>query len=133
MEINIKFTGGMKAEADLHGMTMRVDLPPQYGGEGTAPSPYQYFLGSIGTCAAVFVLSFCQKRNIPTEGMSITQRVEFVPGMGFKLGKVGIDINLPPDFPEKYIDAIVRVADQCEVKKAILDPPKIEVTTSIAK
>jgi ribosomal protein S12 methylthiotransferase accessory factor len=47
-----------------------------------------------------------------------------------KLGKIAIDINLPADFPEKYKDAIVRVADQCAVKKTILAPPEFEVKTT---
>jgi ribosomal protein S12 methylthiotransferase accessory factor len=32
-----------------------------------------------------------------------------------------------PAFPEKYRDAIVRAADQCAVKRHILEPPRFEV------
>jgi hypothetical protein len=45
-----------------------------------------------------------------------------------KLVKVAIEIMLPPDFPEKYRNAIVKTAGLCSVKKVILDPPEFEIT-----
>jgi ribosomal protein S12 methylthiotransferase accessory factor len=115
MEIKITFPGGKKVDAEVADMTVRTDQPVKYGGDGTAPSPFEHFLASIGTCAGIFVLGFCQKRDIP------------------KLGKIVININLPAGFPEKYRDAVVRVADQCAVKKTIMEPPEFEVTTSVSQ
>jgi putative redox protein len=133
MEIKITFPGGKRVDAEVGGMTVKTDQPVKYGGDGTAASPFEHFLASIGTCAGIFVLSFCQQRNIPTEGISLTQRMEYVPAeKGMKLGKIVVDIHLPADFPEKYRDAIIRVADQCAVKKTILTPPEFEVKTSAA-
>lgn len=115
-------------------MTVRTDQPVKYGGDGTAPTPFEHFLVSIGTCAGILVLGFCQKRNIPTEGIALTQRMEYVPAdKGMKHGKTVININLPANFPEKYRDAIIRVADQCEVKKTIIEQPEFEVTTSVTQ
>jgi ribosomal protein S12 methylthiotransferase accessory factor len=134
MEIKITFPGGKKVDAEVSGMTVRTDQPVKYGGDGTAPSPFEHFLASIGTCAGIFVLGFCQKRDITTEGITLTQRMEYVPAdKGMKLGKIAININLPAGFPEKYKDAIVRVADQCAVKKTIMEPPEFEVTTSVTQ
>jgi ribosomal protein S12 methylthiotransferase accessory factor len=134
MEIKITFPGGKKVDAEVADMTVRTDQPVKYGGDGTAPSPFEHFLASIGTCAGIFVLGFCQKRDIPTEGITLTQRMEYVPAdKGMKLGNILININLPAGFPEKYRDAIVRVADQCAVKKTIMEPPEFEVTTSVSQ
>jgi ribosomal protein S12 methylthiotransferase accessory factor len=134
MEIKITFPGGKKVDAEVADMTVRTDQPVKYGGDGTAPSPFEHFLASIGTCAGIFVLGFCQQRDIPTEGITLTQRMEYVPAdKGMKLGNILISINLPAGFPEKYRDAIVRVADQCAVKKTIMEPPEFEVTTSVSQ
>jgi hypothetical protein len=40
---------------------------------------------------------------------------------------VELEIELPPDFPPRYREAIVRATDQCSVKKHLLDPPRVEV------
>lgn len=131
MEIKITFPGGKKVNAEFDGYVVATDQPVKSGGEGTAPSPFLYFLSSIGTCAGFYVLSFCQERKIPTEGISLNQRVEYIATLDgkSKMDKIVIEIVLPPEFPEKYHEAIIRVADQCTVKKAILGPPKFEIKT----
>jgi putative redox protein len=47
------------------------------------------------------------------------------------LDKIVIDILVPPDFPEKYHKVLIKVADQCAVKKTIMHPPKFEVKTTV--
>lgn len=132
MEMKITFPGGMKVNAELNGRVISTDQPVGDGGEGSAPTPYDYFLASVGTCAGVYVLSFCRQRRIATEGMSLTQRVEFVTDDGKRrLARVAIEITLPPGFPEKYRNAVVKAAELCAVKKAIMNPPEFEVTARL--
>lgn len=131
MDMKITFPGGKKVNAEFDGTVIRTDQPVKYGGDGTAPTPYALFLASLGTCAGVFILGFCEKRGIPTEGMELNQRLEYVfgPDGSSKLDTIVIDIILPPEFPEKYHEAIIRVADQCAVKKTIMQPPGFEIKT----
>ncbi|MCP6623421.1 OsmC family protein, partial [Klebsiella pneumoniae] len=75
----VTFPGGKKVNAELGGMVIPTDQPVESGGEGTAPSPYDYFLASIGTCAGFYVLAFCQQRGIATENISLRQAMEFTP------------------------------------------------------
>ena len=53
-----------------------------------------------------------------------------IDGMRF-IEKIVIDISVPPDFPEKYHTALVKVVDQCSVKKFIMNPPKFEIKTTV--
>ncbi|HSW64591.1 MAG TPA: OsmC family protein [Dissulfurispiraceae bacterium] len=133
MEMKISFPGGKKVNAEFNGMHVQTDQPAKYGGEGSAPSPFEYFLSSIGTCAGIFVLSFCQERKIPTEGLSILQRVEYIPNEAGKpvMDRIILEIQMPAGFPEKYHSAVVKVADQCAVKKTIMNPPKFEIRTVV--
>jgi len=131
MELAISFSGGKRVDAQVNGFTIRTDQSQAGGGEGSAPEPFTYFLSSIGTCAGIYVLGFCQARGIPTEGIRLTERVEFDPEK-HRLSRVAIDIHLPADFPEKYRDAVRRAAETCAVKRAILDPPEFAITTQIA-
>lgn len=103
------------------------------GGENSAPAPYDYFLSSLGTCAGIYVLSFCQERKIPTEEISLVQRLEYGKRENGKtfLEKIVLDIIVPPAFPEKYHRALIKVADECAVKKTIMHPPIIEVKTTV--
>jgi len=125
--MDITFPGGVKVNAAFKGFEVTTDQPEQNGGENTAPSPFDLFLASLGTCAGFFALRFCQQRNLPTEGMGLTLNIERNPETK-RLDRVKIHLQLPEGFPEKYRSAIIRATDQCAVKKALLDPPEIEVT-----
>lgn len=130
MEMKITFPGGAKVNAEINNRIIPTDQPVAGGGEGSAPTPYDYFLASLGTCAGIYVLSFCQQRQIATEGLELIQKMGFAATDDgkMKLAKISIEINLPPGFPEKYRNAIVKTAELCAVKKALMDPPEFEVT-----
>jgi putative redox protein len=132
MEMIIDFPGSARVDAHFGPYTVKTDQPPQGGGEGSAPTPFALFLTSIGTCAGIYVLGFCNQRGLPTEGIRIVQRTESDRATGM-VTKVTMDIQLPPEFPEKYREAVIRSADQCAVKKHLEHPPVFEIETSIAQ
>jgi ribosomal protein S12 methylthiotransferase accessory factor len=129
MEMEITFPGGARVDANFGGFTIKTDQPVQGGGQGSAPTPFATFLASIGTCAGIYVLGFCQQRGIPTAGIKIVQRMQSDRMTGL-VGQIDLDIQLPPDFPEKYKAAVIRSAEQCAVKKHLEHPPTFNVTTS---
>lgn len=128
MDLKITFAGGKRVNAEVLGHVIRTDQSPQHGGDGSAPEPFTMFLASIGTCAGVYVLGFCQARGLPTDGMSLTQHNEFDPET-HKLTKVSLDIHLPANFPDKYRAAVQRAAELCTVKRTLADPPTLAVRT----
>ncbi len=128
MEMIIDFPGGAKVEAHFAEYTVKTDQPPIGGGEGSAPSPFEVFLASIGTCAGIYVLGFCQQRGIPSEGIRIVQRTHADRATGM-VEQIDIEIQTPATFPEKYLPALIRSADQCKVKKHLEHPPMFNVYT----
>lgn len=130
MLIEIGFEGGKKVTASFAGgLQMKTDQAVENGGEGAYPEPFACFLGSIGTCAGIYVLEFCNARRIPTDKVSLTQEISFTEDSQGKrrLAKVALTINLPPEFPERYQKAIVKAAELCSVKKAIMNPPEFAI------
>ena len=131
MEMVIDFPGGARVDAHFGAFTVKTDQPPQGGGEDSAPAPFSIFLASIGTCAGIYVLGFCRQRNIPTDGIRLIQNLEVDRATGM-VSKVLLDIQLPPDFPDKYKSAVIRAAEQCKVKKHFEHPPQFEISANIA-
>jgi ribosomal protein S12 methylthiotransferase accessory factor len=130
MDMTVTFPDGLRVDAQFGPYLIRTDQPPQGGGDGSAPAPFSLFLASIGTCAGIYVLGFCRQRGLPTDGIQIVQRVVPDPRTGL-VGRVELDIQVPPDFPEKYREALVRAADQCAVKKHLESPPQFAVRTVV--
>ena len=129
MSMQISFPGGLAVSAHIGAFQVLTDQPTTAGGQGSAQSPFELFLASIGTCAGFFALRFCQQRDLSTEGLSLTVDWQRNPETR-NLQNISIMITLPDGFPEKYRSAIIKATDQCSVKKAILDPPEFIVTTS---
>jgi putative redox protein len=130
MEMTITFPGGARVDAQLGTFTIPTDQPAHAGGNGSAPAPFSLFLASIGTCAGIYVLGFCKQRGLPVEGIQIVQRMLPDAGTGM-IGSIELDIQVPPTFPERYHDALVRAASQCAVKKHLESPPVFDVRTVV--
>jgi ribosomal protein S12 methylthiotransferase accessory factor len=126
VEMTIRFPGGARVDAEFGGFTVRTDQPAHGGGNGSAPTPFATFLASIGTCAGIYVLGFCQQRGLPTDGIQIVERIEADRTTGM-VTTITLDLQLPAGFPEKYRAALVRSAEQCAVKKHMEHPPRFVV------
>ena len=129
MKYDITFGGNKKVDAYYRGFTIHSDQPVTSGGDNTSLSPFELFLASIGMCTGFYVLAFCQSRAISTENIKITQTV-IRNDATHMVEKVVIDINLPPDFPEKYEAAVIKTAQSCSVKKFLDSPPEIQIATN---
>ena len=128
--MEITFDGKKVITAHTSGHKIKTDQPLDNGGDNSAPAPYELFLASIGTCAGIYVKSFCDNRNIPTDGIRIIQSHEWDKVTGLPLN-IKLDIRLPSGFPEKYKASLIHVADLCKVKKTMLSPPKFEIITTM--
>ena len=124
--MEITFPGGKKVTAAYRGFTIDTDQPPEEGGDGSAPEPYDLVPAALGTCTGIYLLSFCTERGIDTRGLTL----RLTPQKNERthlFERIGIEIGLPPDFPEKYTSAIARVAQMCTVKRGFDQPPECDV------
>jgi len=130
MELIIDFPGGARVDAHYGPYTIMTDQPLAGGGNGSAPTPFALFLASMGTCAGIYVLGFCQQRNLPTEGIRIVQRMHRSIQTGL-MSKIDLEIQVPPSFPEKYHASLIRSAQLCAVKKHLETPPAFGISTKV--
>lgn len=124
--MEIYFPGGKKVHARHGNLVIQTDQPVAAGGEGSAPSPFDLFLASMATCAGFYVLDFISQRGIPHENVGLEARFTRDSATRMISG-VDIDIKLPPDFPEKYKNAVIKAAELCTVVKHLKSPPQVTV------
>ena len=132
MEMIIDFPGGARVDAHFGPYTVPTDQPPAGGGEGSAPTPFALFLSSMGTCAGIYVLGFCRQRGLSTDGIRIVQRTHTDRQTGM-VGNIELEILVPPTFPEKYRNSLIRSAQLCAVKKHLETPPQFTITTQVVE
>ncbi len=124
-DIEIVFPGGKRVDARVGRHLVRTDQPVSAGGEDSAVAPFDLFLASIGSCAGIYVVGFCQARKISTEGIRIVQH-QRTDEAGHLVG-VDLEVVLPESFPARYRDAVAQAAAGCKVKKTLAAPPVFTV------
>lgn len=122
-EMKIVLGENKKVEAHYKGFSIYTDQPEKAGGDESAPAPFDLFLASIGTCAGFYVQAFCNQRGISTDQVELVQKMHYDKETKM-IGKIEIDILLPPDFPAQYKNSVVRAAESCSVKKHIASAPE---------
>lgn len=124
--VEVSFPGGKKVDAHMKGFTINTDQPIAGGGENSAPSPFDLFLASIATCAGIYAVSFCQSKELSTEGLKLELDGERDSETGL-IGKMTLSLTLPEGFPDKYKNAMQKSMELCTVKKHLANPPSFEM------
>ena len=128
MEILIDFPGGSRVDAHFETFTVPTDQPPV----ASAPMPFELFLASLATCAGIYAMGFCRQRGLSIEGIHMVQRSHTNPATGM-VELIDIEIVIPPTFPEKYRDSLIRSVELCKVKKHMENPPQFSVNVRVAE
>ena len=126
MEITVNFLDNLRLEAKFDDFTITTDQPVRYKGDGTAPSPFDYFLASSALCAAYFVKLYCLSRDIPTDDIRVSQNNIIDPENRYNQ-TFQIRIELPSGISERDRLGIIRSADRCTVKKVVQQNPEFEI------
>jgi len=126
MEMTVTFPKGAQVQASFEGYTVLTDQPEPEG-SGAAPTPFNLFLASIGTCVGYYVMSYCQHHGIPSEKMSVTLQSDRNTSSHL-VEEIKLTVHVPRDFPDKYSAGVIRAAGSCLVKKHMENPPKFSVT-----
>lgn len=128
MEINVNFLDNLRLEARFDDFSVITDQPIRYKGDGSAPSPFDYFLASSALCAAYFVRVYCKARDIPTNNIRLSQNNIVDPENRYnQIFK--IQVELPEDLSDKDRQGILRSIDRCTVKKVVQTGPEFQIET----
>ncbi|RLV59907.1 OsmC domain/YcaO domain-containing protein [Parashewanella curva] len=128
MEIKVNFLDNLRLEAKFDDFTVTADQPIRYKGDGSAPSPFDYFLASSALCAAYFVKVYCKARDIPTDNIRLSQNNIVDPENRYNQ-IFQIQVELPEDLSEKDRQGILRSIDRCTVKKVVQTEPEFKIET----
>ena len=128
MEIKVNFLDNLRLEAKFDDFSVIADQPIRYKGDGTAPSPFDYFLASSALCAAYFIKVYCNSRDIPTDGIRVAQNNIVDPEDRYNQ-IFQIQVELPESLSEKDRMGILRSVERCTVKRVIQTGPEFKIDT----
>lgn len=125
--MKIIFESDKRITAEINGFEVHMDQSTKSGGLGEYPNPFDTYKVSIGGCMSFYVMAFCLERNIPLD--SVWVEVDFKENENIE--SITTTINVSEEFPEKYMKAVERLANNCKIKRAFASPPKF--TTQVVR
>lgn len=124
--IKVEFPGGKRVDAHFEGFTVKTDQRLAHGGEQTAANPFDLFFVSLATCAGISALDYCHQHQLPTEGLAVTLNAHRHP-VQKRYDRIVIEVTPPEGLTEAQVAGLLAEAEDCSVKRHILNPPDFEV------
>ncbi len=122
MEITAYWEGGYRTRVPIRRFDVRIDEPPEYGGDDTGPMPTEILLASLASCFARAVAHVARKRGQELPDLTVTVRGEY-EGLRFKR----ITLEALSSHPREQLEGLVeRAIGYCYVTNTLLKTPEIE-------
>lgn len=122
-DVKAKAVGKMRAEMTVEAIQpfqsvnhLAIDEGPFQGGEGTAPTPLEFFLTGLAGCLMVQIKSFGKKMRVQIDGLDVQLKAKWEAHKGVHVPYIGapvsFDIMVDVDSPasEAEIQHLVKAA-----------------------
>jgi putative redox protein len=139
--ITAELTSGLLVSISNGRHTWRSDEPPDAGGDGTGPNPYELLLGALAACTCITLQLYARHKGIPLK--SVTTRYEHSrvhtddsedcndPKRGF-LDQVTGRIRMAGEFDDAQRKRLVQIAERCPVHKTLASGMRIDDAVEFA-
>lgn len=120
--------GDMLFETTIGNHVVINDVPvtPAWGGKDRAPTPPEYFIASLSSCIAAFVVQYCEQSDLDSHNMSVDVLFDKEDKPSY-LKNIKVQINLPSAEIQGRQDAIRRVCEHCTVHETLTRLMNIDI------
>lgn len=118
--ITSQHLGDMVFETAIGNYKILNDVPAtaEWGGKNRHPTPPEYFIASLSSCIAAFVMQYCNHSELDASGMSVEISYEKA-AQPSHLKNIVVNINLPGIELGERVEAIKRVSRHCTIHETI--------------
>ena len=125
---------GYRTEVHAGPYLLLADEPVALGGTGTGPTPYELLLGALGSCMAMTLRMYADRKGWPLEGVSIHLRTDRVHEKDCEecdtqevgLPRIARRIELAGTLTDEQRGRLLQIADRCPVKQTLERGIKVE-------
>jgi putative redox protein len=123
MEIRVRSLGGLRTEAGDGSHTVLLDEPIANGGEGTALTPRQVLLSSLGACTAMTLRIYAGRKGWPLGDVSVRVLLDEAPGTARRITQ---ELTLGGPLDESQRSRLLEIAGRCPVHRLLEGPTEFE-------
>lgn len=116
-----------RTEITAGGQTIVADEPVEVGGAGGAPTPYDLLLGAIGSCTAMTVRMYADRKGWPLESVTVRLRTaeshakDCVDCVDKPVGihQIERELEFEGTLDDEQRERLTLIADRCPVKQTL--------------
>jgi uncharacterized OsmC-like protein len=124
--ITVRRKSGLAFEVRVRQRRVSTDMPPVEGGGGSGFTPAELLAGSLGSCVASAVQSYCDACGLSEGDVSVNLAFEFM-GKHRRIGAIAVDVEVPAGVPEDKREEVRRVAEGAVICETLKHPPEVDV------
>jgi uncharacterized OsmC-like protein len=126
MEVTIKHLGEVKFEVAARKHTVLCDQPEAGGGHDEGMTPPEFFLASLGSCAAYYAVAYLKKKGLSREGVEVRITAEKLMAPA-RLDNFKIAVQIPLALSEADRAGVDQAVHHCLIHNTLLHPPTIQI------
>ena len=118
---------GFRTELETGTHALVADQPRSLGGTDRGPTPYELLLGALGSCMAMTMRLYADRKGWPLEGVEVrlrTARSHLADCEACETSPVGITriervVELAGRLSDEQRRRVLEIADRCPVKQTL--------------
>lgn len=126
MTLHVVFHSGTRYDMTSGHHKVVTDQPIGDGGHDAGMSPVELYVGSVASCVGYFVGRFCERHDIPRDGLSVDAEWEMVENP-HRVGQIALAIHLPHRITPDQKDRLLKVAQGCTVHQSMVVTPAVSI------
>jgi putative redox protein len=125
-EVTVGWAGGPFAQdIAVAGHHLRADEEREKGGEDTGAGPHELLLAALGSCTAMTLKVYAERKGWPLKNVRVTLNGDHVDG-AFVISR---HLSMEGDLDAEQRQRLTEIADKCPVHKTLSGTITIKTTT----